>query len=312
MCAAIDTTTNHVLVSKWVAERFRQIASRTRLRHFRRVSDLVIPAAQQTGTWSITAGRDVVVPDAEALVAIGPDDVTGRYIRFGLPSGPTWYEVAQGPVGGPFRLTVPLPEATNAAASYTLVARRVALPPDVKWLSTGGMVLQRVWQPLMNLSQGELDYQAPARPWAGPWPMIWCESSPDPATGAKRIEFYPYSIAPELVSYVNWVAPPLLPMSAELPGWLDPSILVDGALIDAMRHNMSRALNAGNLELAGYWRNEYRAQAATWEDRMVDAIRGDRGVDDVTLVLQLRNAYGGLPRDIVTARDQVWATGPYH
>jgi|SRR6185503_1122770 len=303
--AAIDTTASHVLCSKWVAERYRQITSRTRMRHLRRVGEVVIPAALSAGTISVTSGSRTFTPDATSLATM-TSDLTGRYIRFTI----AWYEIAEGPVGGPYRLVSPLAEATNATSSYTLVARRVRLDPTARWL--GDMVLQRTWQPLMNFSLAEMDHDIPARPFAGPWPMIWAEAYGDRTDGVKVTEFYPYSIQDELVSYVYWAIPPTLEMDAEVPPSIDTGVLIDGALIDAMRFNASKAANAGNIEAASYWRNEYRAQSVVWEKRILEALRADRGVDDISFILSINGGTNtGYPRDIITARDQAWARGPY-
>ncbi len=299
--AAIDTTAGHLLAVQWVGARYTQLCSRARFRHLRRVSNLYIPGPVTAGTAGFTDGSPIVTGDATAVAAWQAcNDLAGRHIRYIT----NWYEV-EGLAGTNLRLTSPASEGTNAATAYQMIRRYVPLDPAARWISREGVVLQRTWLPLRNMPLAALDYSAPSRPLVGPWPECWAQVSPAP-DNTMRLEFYPASGQAETVSYVWWAVPPTLSIDTDIGPTIDDDVLVDGALIDAMRYNASRAANAGNVELAGYWRNEYRAQSLIWERRILEGIRTDRGVDDVTIILQLNNAYYGTPQDIVTARDHVW------
>ena len=300
--AALDTTAGHLLACDWVSERYIQLCSRARFRHLRRIGQLAIPGPVQAGRIAVTQGSRVVVGDPDAVVAWeATPDLVGRHLRYMTH----WYEVEGREGPSSLRLLSPVTEGTNAAASYMAVRRYVPLARDARWLSMDGWVLQRVWLPLRPQPLVTLDYMAPSRPLVGPWPLTWSEVT-SLADGTRRVEFYPFSAQDESVSYIYWADPVKLPMDAEVPGHIDAGPLVDGALIDAMRYNAGRAANAGKLEEAAYWRNEYRAQSLIWERRILEAIRTDRGLDDVTMILQLSNAYYGIPQDLMTARDHVW------
>lgn len=303
--AAIDTTAGHLLASQWVADRYTQLCSRARFRHLRIVANLAIPAPVEAGTVAVVPGSRIVTGDAAAQAAwaalTGEAAMAGRHLRYRT----NWYRVGAYLAPDRLELTSPVTETANPAATYVAARRYVPLAPDVRWLSQQGMVLQRVWLPLRGQPLASLDYMAPSRPLVGPWPMTWTEIETLP-DGTRQVEFYPISSQAETVSYVYWAVPPTLEMDAQVPPQIDTGVLVEGCLIDAMRYNASRAANSAQVELASYWRNEYRAQNLVWETRILEAIRTDRGADDVTLILQLQNAYYGVPQDIVTARDHVW------
>lgn len=298
--AAVDTTAGHLLAAQWVAARYTQLCSRSRLRHLRRVGVVTIPAPVTDGVATFTDGSTTVTGDATAQTAWLADGMAGRHIRYMT----IWYEVAR-MNGAALELTSPANEGTSVAVAYQAVQRYVTLAPDVRWLSQEGMVLQRVWRPLRNTPLSALDYSWPSRPLVGPWPLEWAELDVT-AAGARRVEFYPISGQAETVFYVYWSIPPALTLDAEVPPQIDAAVLVEGALIDAMRYNAARAMNDGKMDAAGYWRNEYRAQNLTWETRIMEAIRADRGVDDVTFILQMQNAFYGQPQDLISARDHVW------
>lgn len=300
--AAIDTTAGHLLCCQWVAQRYVQLCSRARFRHLRRVGQAVIPAPIVTGTVEVIQGDALVLASLDAADAWGAlGDLTGWHFR----TTTNWYRVESLTGGTALRLAAPYTEASNPVSSYQLVRRYVPLSRDTRWLTQDGFVLQRTWTPLRPQPLAALDYQAPSRPLVGPWPLTWTQVE-SLADGTIQIEFYPMSTQLETVHYVYWAIPPELAMDAEVPSTIDAGVLMEGALQDAMRYNAARAANAGNIEAAGYWRNEYRAQNLIWERRILEAIRTDRGVDDVTLILQLQNAYFGVPQDLMTARDHIW------
>jgi hypothetical protein len=299
--AAIDTTAGHLLCCQWVAQRYTQLCSRARFRHLRRVGAVMLPAPVTDGTITIAEGSDTVVGDATASAAWATQDLVGWHLR----TRTNWSRVVARVGPATLRLASPQTEGDNVAATYQLVRRYVPLAPEARWLTQDGFVLQRTWTPLRPQPLAALDYQAPSRPLVGPWPLTWTQVE-SLADGTIQIEFYPISSQIETVSYVYWAVPPELAMDAEVPSTIDAGVLVEGALHDAMRYNAAKAANAGNIEAAGYWRNEYRAQNLVWERRILEAIRTDRGLDDVTLILQMQNAYYGVPQDLMTARDHIW------
>ena len=77
-------------------------------------------------------------------------------------------------------------------------------------------------------------------------------------------------------------------------------------------YNASKMATPGagfNLEAAAYWRNEYRSQMTTWERIILDVGKNDKGVDDLTFMLQMSRSRGYGPGDIRNAHDEVWSRG---
>ena len=298
---AISTSANLLLAARWVSERYQKLCSRTRFRHLRTVKELLIPADIADGTATFVRGSRVITGDATAR-SVWDARVVGRHIR----AATTWYLVEDA-TAGELRLTEGFGEADTASA-YRVVPRHVTLAPTAKWL--GDFVLMRRRRPLRNLTLAELDAVAPERQRITT-PDVWAEIgyglTPD-GERARTVELYPYADDTELVHYVCWEMPEDLSYASAIPAVIDPYVLKEGALIDAMRFEAAVAARAGQIEVAAYWRNEYRAQATSWERDILEAIRGDKGVDDVTFIMQR----AGVPAseiDIVTARDEVFVRG---
>src|SRR3972149_3322057 len=130
-----------------------------------------------------------------------------------------------------------------------------------------------------------LDAEAPERPLAGgSAPTCWTEvGSRVTSDGvvAKVIEVYPYASTDELYHYVFYPTVPTLRLQDELPPEIDEHVLREGVLIDAMRGEAAKAIRAGGLEAAAFWRNEYRAQETRWERTILDAFRASAATDDL-------------------------------
>lgn len=295
--AAVDTAAGHLLVAQWVGDRYRQMASRARFRHLRTVGELALPATITAGTVTTTQGARAVVGDATAAAAWSPT-IIGWSLRVDV----AWYEVT-GVLGTTLTLATPIAESGAAGASYTLAKRWHALAADARWL--GDVVHMRRHARLPNVSLAELDARDPARRYTSTLPAVWAEVAVN-AEGARTLEVYPYVTAPEVLHYVYWAAPPVLDLESLVPPSIEPRVLVEGALIDVFRWEAARAMRAGNLEAAAYWRNESRAQATSWERDILEAIRTDLGVDDVSFVLESSRATPGVG-DIRTAEDDVLA-----
>ena len=102
--------------------------------------------------------------------------------------------------------------------------------------------------------------------------------------------------------------PPELARDSLIPIGIDSYVLREGALIDIMRYESAKAMQAGNVEAAAFWRNEYRAQSTSWERNILEAARTDKGSDDMTMILESHGIRQDV--DIRTAREHVIATWP--
>lgn len=278
--AAVGSPDSFLLAAQWVAERYQQISNRTRFKSLRKVGEVIVPAAYQTGTVTIAQGDFIVVGTG---VSFTPG-YTGWYFK----SGKIWHEIsaANDPGFGTLTLLNAFTDTSVTDASFVLVNKKVLLDPTARWLADR-MVQANTAQPISRFSQLENTMIDPARPDVGPNPSVYTEIGVDLATGARQIEFYPYPDHNVLVNYVFWSDPPTLTFSDNIPAHIDPYTLKEGVLIDVMRWEMGKAAKEGKVDVAGFWRNEARAQETSWERRIQEAVHSDSGASDVTLILAL-------------------------
>jgi hypothetical protein len=297
--AAVNTDANVLLAARWVNDRFRQLASRARLRSLRQVGSLVLPAPVTAGVATITRGSKFVTGDATAQAAWSTA-LEGQHFKARV----VWYQITK-VQGNQLELENPFAEDDVADGSYRVVQRYTPLDETARWL--GDFVHMRRRMPIDRVSLPELNIYAPERQHVGVGPYVYVETT-SAASGAKRVELYPYPSLTEFISYVFWSVPANMGPHDHVPVTIDPYMLKEGTLIDIMRYEMAKAANAGRENMAAFWRNEYRAQSTTWEKTMLEAIRADRGSDDMTFILE---RHGLRPAgDIRTARDYVLANWP--
>lgn len=305
--AAVDSDANYLLACTWVSDRYRQLCSRARFRHLRRVGEIEIGAPISTGAFSVTRGSKVVTPDTDATAAIqaaGPDLMRGRYIRFAT----VWHRINDVDLTTPaLHLDSNYTEDTNAAIGYRIVDRFKSLDSTVRWISQT-MVCMRRRTPVEMTTQKEMDLFDPSRILVlGYGPTVWSEIGSDDK-GRKMLEFYPFSEREETIHFVYWPEPPVLKPDDDIPPGIDAYVLQEGALIDAMRYEASKATKEKDPEAAAIWTNAYRSQSTQWERIILDAIRTDRGVDDLQFILRTtRYRYPGTA--ITNARDEIFARG---
>jgi hypothetical protein len=306
--AAVGTDAGHVLAAKWVSDRYVELVSKVKFRHLRQLGEVIVPATITAGTVTLTQGSTTVTPDGAALTAwtlIANDGLVGRSFR---AQDNEWYVIDTFD-GSVLRLRTPRVEASVAGSGYAIAARAVALAPRARWIGDD-MVHMRLRHPVTNMSLALLDLGDPTRQRASSPPSTWSEIGRTPA-GAKLAEFYPYPSQDELIHYVYWLVPPPLGFDDELPQEIDGYVLREGGLIDAMRYEAAQAARKGAMDAAAYWRNEYRAQETKWSQYIRDAVRTDRGVDDVSFILSgYGSGWSAGNRDIMTAHDLVWNRWP--
>ena len=300
--ASLNTDANVVLAVKWVANRYRQLASRTRLRSLREIGEVVIPAEITAGTVTATRGSKVVTGDATAAAAWLADSSQVEKSHF--RGRVAWHEI-ESVSGTDLTLKSIYTEDDVTAGSYKIVQRFIALDSRARWLGTFLHVRHR--RPVDRISLAELNMRSPSRQSVSVGPTVYTEIGTD-ANEARLIEMFPYPQKAELILYVFWSVPPELQRDSLIPIGIDAYVLREGALIDIMRYESAKAMQAGNVEAAAFWRNEYRAQSTSWERNILEAARTDKGSDDMTMIFERHGTR--FDTDIRTARDQVYATWP--
>lgn len=303
--ASVVNGPGYTFIAKWVQNRYQQWATRSKLKHLRQLGQVNIPAAITTGLATFTRDSSVVVFDATAGAVINANKLAGRYIRGSV----VWYEIldAQYDVAGNVtaRLKQPFAEATVTLGAYTIVSRYTPVDPRAAYLGNS-FVHARRRRPLQRMDMDQLNLQAPFRPLVGSAGPQYFAEGPE-VNGVKTIEVYPYSTDSEALFYVYWQNPPELSLTEELSSNVKAYALKEGALIDLYRWKMSQALDKGAVEVAGFWRNESRAQETMWERYLSELIGADHGDEDGQFVLKMMAGNSQLT-EIRTARDHVWST----
>jgi hypothetical protein len=296
------------LAAQYVADRLTELFARAKFRALRQYGQTFLRApigsinGPAAGTVLITAGSTDVVGDATALAAwqasqlptgFGyPDGFQGLWFRPQM--GQTWYRIAQ-VEGAHLTLETPFAQdnsqvfANGSPApniTYYIVPRYVELAPDARQL--GVFVCDFMYRPLQLMSEDQLNVMAPNRFWVWAYPQIVAElnSNLDKTGQPKVVEIYPWPVSSVTMHYTYWSTPPRLSLDDVVPPTIDQDILRTGAIADACRNAMGKAIKAGNLEQAAMWRNEAMTEETQWERKVGRAIRNDRGAEDVKLLLK--------------------------
>lgn len=291
---------------RWIDNRYKELVSRVRFRHLRKVGEVYLPAAVTTGTVAVTRGSTAVVGTTTTWITAPGIFATTVAPYWFIRSSVAWYEIDAVVNDTSLTLRTAYAEDTNATASYTIVKRYHPLATDARWL--GIFVHSRLGTNLgYPVSADELDYAHPRRTHIAS-PITMVAQKGVNASGALLIEAYPYPSTSEMLHYVYWALPSTLDIDTTIPAQVDGYVLKEGAYIDYCRYMMSLREKENKIEAAAFWRNEWRAQETAWENRIREASRTDRGVDDLTFILRTIHSSGPMVSDIRTARDHWLAT----
>jgi hypothetical protein len=302
LIAAVASDAGFLLAAQWVADRYQQLAARARLKSTRFITDISVPAATTVGTITVTRGSATVTGNAAATAAF-THALTGRALRVRA----AWYDIL-GVSGGALTLRTPFAEDSGSALPYQIVSRTVPLDPTIRWISDTIVFPRRRW-PVTRVPHESLDRLASSRQYSTGGATCWADLGNQTVNDAicKTIELYPYSLDTELYSAVAYPHPRALALTDPVPPEIDAHVLREGAMIDLMRYRMAKALDAGQVDVAATWRNEYRAQETRWERVLLDAFRGAGVGDDVSFLVQ-RFPWALNDQDIRTGRDEWRAT----
>lgn len=316
--AAVDTDAGLLRAVRWTSERYRELTQRARFRHLRTIGEVHVPAPLTTGLCTVVRDSNRVTGNAAASVT-WTTSLIGRHLRVQV----TWYEIVDvipSATAAVLILKAAYAEAPAATqpTGYRIVQRHVALAHDVRYL--GEFLFMRRRRRLRPISLAELDMMFPGRNNITNGPRVVCEigTTPDGVSGPsgeftgprKIIEMYPYSDLSETYRYAYWPVSRDLQIGDMLPDALDLTLLKRGVLVDVFRYEMAKAARMGQMDKAQLYRNEMRAQTTEWEGAILDAIKADKGLDDVTFILRTG---GVMPSDdplIKDAHDMVYARWP--
>ena len=295
--ASIDTEANAIAAAKWLDNRYKEMVSRVKFRHLRQVGELSLPAVIDTGTVSVDRGLTAVTG---VTTTFQTDMGAGVQEYYYFRTNNAWYKIASVTNELGLVLASAFAEDDVAAGTYTIVKRHHPLASDARWV--GDFYHTRLRQKLRSIGLDEMDMLYPGRSLVGNIPHYVAQVGVN-TSGYLKYEIYPPPLESELIHYVYWTLPPSLTISSTIPSVIDPYTLKEGLLIDLYRYEKSVAIRKGNVNQAGIWRNDEKAQNTIWEKVIKDAIRTSRGSDDITFILEM---FGSSHRsDQRTARDYV-------
>jgi len=291
-------------VARWIDNRYKEIVSKIQFRSLRQIGELVLPGVITTGTITATRGSTSIAGASTTFVTeIGSGTQEHYYFR----TRSAWYRISS--ISGETALTLAsaFSEDSVSAGSYQIVKRAHSLASSARWL--GAFVFSRLRQRLEVLSRDEFDISFPGRIVQGSHPQVVCQDGVD-SSGYLKVEVYPPPAESELIRYVYWAIPTTLSISSTIPAQIDAHVLKEGALIDVYRAAKVAQIEKGNVEAAAIYSNEEAKQRTVWDRYIRDAIRTQRGVDDVTFIIE---SFGGkrLANDIRTAREHILAGWSY-
>lgn len=300
---ATDGLADALTAADWIADRYRELASRGFFKHLRKTTQLTLPSSIDTGTITTTRGSNTVSGNSAAQ-AVWDTKVVGRYLR----SGNIWYEIESYSNDTIF-LTSEWAESAVSTASYNIIQRFHELPDEVRWL--GPFVHLRLGNVLEEVSIESLDSLASRRILVADSGPTTIAEATESENGNKRIEVYPYVKSnDEILGYVYWSIPQKLESDDRIPRQIDSWLLREGALIDAYRFLKAKALGESppQIEKAAVWRNEEARQETKWKRDIQFAYRNDSAISDKELVLS-RFGSRNYRRDVSTGYDYVYTRG---
>ena len=283
------------LVAGWVNFRLAELAGLKRLHTYRRVRELSTPAPYSTGTVTATRGS----PNVTGVGSVWIAGHAGWYFR----SATTWYRVAN---ASSITLTLESDYAEEdvAGASYTLVQRYHPLPLDTQTFDSNQWVFGRTGDRLTYISQTELTLMDGSRYYTQGGLPGWLTETEPHVSGARQVEIFPYSPTSELFYYLCWIRPPALPITGQLPPFVNPTALCEGVKVDALFYDASHEREVATKQVL---LNEHRRQITYWDGKRHEALLMEQGTSDSQFMVQtLARRRGRVSHDIITAYDQVW------
>jgi len=305
LLGSMASDTSMPIAVRWIDNRYRELVSKVRFRHLRKLGELTVPAAISTGTVSVTLGSTSVAGSGTTWATAPAVFTTGAAPYWSLRANSVWHLIDAISGNTTLTLSSSYSETTNSAASYYIVKRFHPVGSSARWL--GKFVVQGIGRDLGEpIAMDELDSIDPRRTLIGSEPVTVAQAQNGPSSGIM-VEVYPYPSSVTMIHYTYWDIPDELDVDSTIPAQVDGYILKEAAYIDYCRLMSSQREKEGKLESAAYWRNEGRAQETKWQLIMRDAIKADRGSDDLSFILQ-RNAGPSYSESILTKRENTIET----
>lgn len=285
---SLDMEDGYLIAQQWISRRYQELAGKLRLKHLQKSGEVMVPGRYNTGLVSLTRGSPVVTGSNTAW----PAGVVGRYFR----RERNWYLIKS--LESPTSLTLFSPYSENSVSGtgYNIVPRITALPTDVRQVEE--FISRKSGSYLTLMDSVEMDVVDAGRYTISDFTEYAIElgAQEQPSQG-RLFEFYPYPVNETLISFLYYQGAPDLDLNDPLPQGVDPHVLKEGAMIDAFRFAMAKALKEGRVDIAAVWRNEMRAQETAWDRCLTEVAQTDRASDSGSFILtRYRGGSRGLCR----------------
>lgn len=282
---SVSTTAGAPVIARWINNRYKELVTKVKFRHLRKVGELSIPEIVSEGAVTVSKNSTTVTLDATAQTVVLAALGTGAIEHWFLRVKNNWYRISTVAAGAvTIELESAFVESNQTGSTYQIVKRYHSLDSTVRWLGT--MTLARLSLEIENLSITELDIISPGRQFVGGIPANSAQIGVD-STGNLLYEIYPVSANAEILHYIYWSLPAELTFNTTIPSVIDSDILKEAALIDVYRFEKTQQIKLGNIEAAAIYSNEEAKQRTLWKEKIKDAIRSSRGSDDITLILSM-------------------------
>jgi len=303
--ASMNTDAGFLNAIVWINNRYMELCGRVRFSHLRELGELYVPPrVDSCGTVTVAPGSPTVTGSSTTfltapLPTTAGDSGAGQWY---IKVRSNWQSISTFDSSTQITLSTNFAETSGSSLTYTILKRFHTVSTDARWL--GDFVHERRRLVLETVPIAKLDRDAPGRNLTGSMPIYVADAGIN-SSGERQVELYPYPSTYELFHYVYWKRPTdISAATATIPNEVDPYVLKEGALIDLYRYMKADALMKNQTEVAGFYRNDEKAQMIVWENVIKAARRADRAVDDTSFIL---TALGGRisASDIRTARDIV-------
>jgi hypothetical protein len=308
----------YALGTQFASEAYQEVCARAKFRHLRKIGQIYLPAPFQAGSITLTLDSPVVTLNAVALAAAQanqfykwPEGFSGLWFRPQI--GITWYRIAEAYVAngiGTLILETPFAydnsylvgtsQLTQSNVTYFIIPRYQQLDPTARQL--GVFMVDYVFRPLRVVSEDQLNRMVPGRFLISSYPEYVAELNSNlNLTGMpKQIEVYPYPSNSVTLHYTFWQTPPVLGFGDYLPPTIDTDIIRTGTKMFLAGSESGKAVRAGNMEAAAYWRNVANQEETKYEGKINRAIRNDRGPEDLKMTIRRMGWQGPIDYDAIT------------
>lgn len=286
---------------KFVSRSFSDICTRREWGFLRARGVIQVPNAVTTGTVSVTQNDTAIQFNAAAaavldVFGVNPS-VAQCQIKISVAGGP--YSLASYTAGGAATLELPYREATNAAASYTLLRCYVTAPDDfLRFMTVNDALRGKPMRFGPRWTQQTLDRVDPQRVLTSePWTIA--TYVPD-STGRMRYEIWPHPLVAQvfLIEYRKRGDRDDLDYSGTLPDLVTSDLILSRAKYRAYEYGAAKATTGVKAQMFFALMREANND---YESKLKLAMRQDKAQNPDTVVVHSERMLWPLDADYIAS-----------